>query len=521
MARNKCCGHQKGPDRKKRQAEEKKWQRISQLSYQKKQNKKLGISNEPEPESWKAFWCVGVLFPLHIVLGIALIPIIGYYLFIERSVNVLICCLIYSPFYFNNAHKQYPGWKGNEAMWSFMDYGNTARSYFNKFEVHGKEKIKKDIQYCIACHPHGTVIFQRTFWRCEILNQIFTKPWRMIAASALFWIPIVREMTLWFGAVDASKKTCEKILSEGASLVLYPGGLDEANIPTSTSDSDSDNVSNSNSNSNGDSNSSILEELANDGLTIDDDGIIRDDNGCRYIDKERELFLAPNGKPYDIIHNNSVPGPDVVIRTRTGFIRLAIKYNTPIVPIFTFGELEAVNAVNVLPDCLTKYLQKTFRMSTTIFIGRFFTFIPFRVPFHMCIGKPINVNKYSDSNSESDSESDSNSDSYAADAADADDADEIDIEVKVKRIHSLYKKELINIYNKYKWEYGYGNRKLVFLCEKLEEEKEEKANKAAEAAQAAEANKAAEAAQAAQAAEAATTLTTSGKKKNRGRSRRG
>ena len=40
--------------------------------------------------------------------------------------------------------------------------------------MHGaKEHVDPDAQYFVACHPHGTVIFQRTFWRSSQLLRFF------------------------------------------------------------------------------------------------------------------------------------------------------------------------------------------------------------------------------------------------------------------------------------------------------------------------------------------------------------
>eukprot|EP00966_Prymnesium_polylepis_P163679 3783841-Prymnesium_polylepis.2 len=84
-------------------------------------------------------------------------------------------------------------------------------------------------------------------------------------------------MTLWFGAVDAGKPMCERLLRAGVNVCVWPGGLDEA---------------------------------------------------------------------------NSVDGPDGVnIRTRTGFVRLAVKHGVTVLPVRCLGREPR------LPD-IPCYLQK-------------------------------------------------------------------------------------------------------------------------------------------------------------------
>ena len=58
-------------------------------------------------------------------------------------------------------------------------------------------------------HPHGTLTLSRIFWRSPNLERLFDRPWRMLAASVLYAIPIVREMTNAFGAIDACKARTE------------------------------------------------------------------------------------------------------------------------------------------------------------------------------------------------------------------------------------------------------------------------------------------------------------------------
>lgn len=314
------------------------------------------------PETLKAFFVVGLLFPLHIILGL-LSPILGYALLSWESWVVVTLC--YLPFYLYPAQCRVPGWRGFEAMWQFFDYDTTCSSYFGEFGIHGGKELDPDQQYCVACHPHGTVIFQRMFWRGDRIRTFFRRNFRMIAASVLFRIPIVREMSLLFGAMDCSRPACHTILKKGMSLVLWPGGLDESN-----------------------------------GLTDDD---------------------------------------SVRLRTRSGFVRLAVEYGTPIVPVFTFGELECVSAWSPWPTWVVDALRRRFRVSTALFVGRWGTFLPRRVPLNMCIGPPITVRRLAPT--------------------------EEGYEEEVAVAYKAYRATIARLYEDNKEKFGYQDRALVFECE--------------------------------------------------------
>ncbi|KUF95155.1 hypothetical protein AM588_10006082 [Phytophthora nicotianae] len=43
----------------------------------------------------------------------------------------------------------------------------------------------------------------------------------------MYYIPLGRDMCLWMGGVDASRSTGEKVLKDGKSIVVYPGGVPE------------------------------------------------------------------------------------------------------------------------------------------------------------------------------------------------------------------------------------------------------------------------------------------------------
>ncbi|CAE8596908.1 unnamed protein product [Polarella glacialis] len=320
------------------------------------------VQTPDKPETWKAFFVVGVL-SLHIILGLLSIPVAAYYLAIGSS-KAWVLALLYFPFYLWPAQSQYPGWEiFGKSLWRLMDYETSCASYFGQWAVHGTERIDAGTQYFVACHPHGTLIFQRMFWHSPKLEKCFTRPWRMLAASVVFRIPLMRELSLLFGAVDASRATCERLLRDGVNVVVWPGGLDEA---------------------------------------------------------------------------SSADAPDEVrLRTRTGFIRLAVQHGTPVLPMFVFGELDAVRTVSPLPSALARFCQKKLRISTAFAVGRFLV-MPFRVPFNLCVGKPVPVKQCSEP------------------AA---------VDLEVARVHAEYKAELQALFESNKKQFGYADRKLVFVCE--------------------------------------------------------
>lgn len=148
---------------------------------------------------------------------------------------------------------------------------------------------------------------------------------------------------------------------------------------------------------------------------------------------------APRGTGLDEA-NGTDSSSAVTLRTRTGFIRLAIKHGVAVLPTFCFGELDAVRAVRPIPAGLALWLRKKFRVSTNVFVGRYGTFVPKRAPFNLIIGRPI-----------------APAQNLAEDGA--------AFEAEVARIHAAYKEELRRMYRENQARFGYEDRQLVFACE--------------------------------------------------------
>ena len=91
------------------------------------------------------------------------------------------------------------------------------------------KKMDKDKLYVFACHPHGTLAFSRaavgfstrTLWDVAFPDVKF----RVLTATAPFFIPFIREWWLWSYCIDASKPTAVKAMRQlHASIFVYPGG---------------------------------------------------------------------------------------------------------------------------------------------------------------------------------------------------------------------------------------------------------------------------------------------------------
>ena len=84
-------------------------------------------------------------------------------------------------------------------------------------------------QYILGVFPHGLNADFRILadgLLAHVLPQTASNV-RTLAATVLSVIPVVREMALWTGCVDASKPVAKRCLRQGLSLYIFPGGQQE------------------------------------------------------------------------------------------------------------------------------------------------------------------------------------------------------------------------------------------------------------------------------------------------------
>ena len=79
----------------------------------------------------------------------------------------------------------------------------------------------------MAVHPHGVMTWNHVLFATDsvgFLSAAVVGPRRDLAASVLFRIPLLRDLLLALGCVDAGLRTCHRALKAGLSLQLYVGG---------------------------------------------------------------------------------------------------------------------------------------------------------------------------------------------------------------------------------------------------------------------------------------------------------
>lgn len=91
-----------------------------------------------------------------------------------------------------------------------------------------------------------------------------------------------------------------------------------------------------------------------------------------------------------------------VLKDRKGFIKIAFKTGTPLVPAISFGENDIFELIYHAPGTIIRYIQDTFkrltRFAPVILVGRGFLqynfgIIPRRHPITTVIGAPIHLEK--------------------------------------------------------------------------------------------------------------------------------
>nr|ATB53146.1 diacylglycerol acyltransferase [Nannochloropsis oceanica strain IMET1] len=95
-------------------------------------------------------------------------------------------------------------------------------------QVEREVELSPDEQYIFGWHPHGILLLSRFAIYGGLWEKLFPGiHFKTLAASPLFWIPPIREVSILLGGVDAGRASAARALTDGYSVSLYPGGSKE------------------------------------------------------------------------------------------------------------------------------------------------------------------------------------------------------------------------------------------------------------------------------------------------------
>lgn len=161
--------------------------------------------------------------------GFVLTPLLAFAFAPEyyQKALVVFTVVLYS-LTFDGSHKR----MGRPWPWFLNTYLVQMMVEWNPIRILRTEALDPEQLYVFGCHPHGTLAYNRaavgfsteTLWNAAFPGIDF----RVLTATAAFFVPVIRELWLWSYCVDASKSVAVRAMKEHhCSIFVYPGGEKE------------------------------------------------------------------------------------------------------------------------------------------------------------------------------------------------------------------------------------------------------------------------------------------------------
>jgi len=122
---------------------------------------------------------------------------------------------------------------------------------------------------------------------------------------------------------------------------------------------------------------------------------------------------------------------EIVLKSRKGFIRVAVETGSSLVPIYYFGNSQLLK----MGPKMFQSISRKLRFSFGLIYGRFFAPIPYQVPLFAVVGKALPAIKVS--------------------------RDDPNFNSVVDKLHEEFSQALVKLFDDHKETYGWKNRKLI------------------------------------------------------------
>ncbi len=161
------------------------------------------------------------------------------------------------------------------------------------------------------------------------------------------------------------------------------------------------------------------------------------DRAIRY---KSRIGLSPGGIAEMFVPTTHPNEEYALLAQRKGFIRMSIKHNVPIVPIYVFGATKMFHRLS-LPT-IFEQLSKWFKLSLCIFYGRLGLPIPFRQKLLYVMGQPLFPPPCHHHQPHEDDES---------------------FQKQVDGFHQLFCDKIVELFDRYKNYYGWEHRNICMI----------------------------------------------------------
>jgi len=154
------------------------------------------------------------------------------------------------------------------------------------------------------------------------------------------------------------------------------------------------------------------------------------------LDNGRSLLILPGGEAEQIL--TTYGQERIYLQSRKGFLKLAMRKNVPVVPVYVFGssDLFYTSTAFATPR---KWIQKKFGICLPICYGLWGSFCPLPKTITIVFGSPLTFQMKGNNNNDGPTEDELNN------------------------AHTQFCTELITLFDLHKERVGYGDRKLELL----------------------------------------------------------